>query len=157
MGLGFLFISGSIRAEQIADWTGIKLFSLYGLLNYDGALEFSSMYHEFLNEHSLIPLLFFGGMIILFIKRYRQLGKINSQKQRRNKAISLAVFESLFLAVILFGGVIGNIYAVFPDAISNVLFVLGIVIPAIGLSLFKEKLAENIDKFIDSRKNMKQN
>ncbi len=152
MGLGFLFISGSIKAEQLAEWSGIEFFSLYGLLNYDSALEFSSMFHAFLNEHYLIPPLFFIGMGVLIIRRYRQLGKLKSKKQRKIKAISLAIYESLFLSVILFGGATGNIHALFPNAISNLLFVLGITIPSIGLGLFREKLAENLHIFIESRR-----
>jgi len=150
MGVGFLFITGSVRAEQIAEWTGIELFSLYGFLNYEIALKFSSIFHGFLNEHNLIPLFFFAGMGVFIIQRYVQLGKMKSQKQRINKATSLAVFESLFLAGILFAGVIGNIHTLFPDAISNLVFVLGITIPALGLSFFKGKLAENLHNFIES-------
>ena len=65
--------------------------------------------------------------------------------------MSLAFYESLFLSVILFGGTIGNIHALFPDAISNFVFVLGIVVPSMGLSIFREKLAENLHNFIESR------
>lgn len=150
MGLGFLFISGSVRAEQLADWSGIRLFSLNGLLNYENALEFGSWYHAFLNEHHLIVPFFFVGMGVIIIRRYRQLRKMQNQKQRINKAVSLGFFEGLFLAVVLFGGTIGDIQTLFPHAISNTLFVLGIVIPSIGLSFCKGRIAEILNNFLDS-------
>ena len=154
MGLGFLFISGSIRAEQLSKWTGIELFSLYGVLNYDTALQFSAWFHGSLNEYNLIPILFFSGMGVIMFQRYRKLRFIQFRKKRLEKALILGLFESIFLSVILFGGSIGNIHALFPDAISNTLFVLGIIIPGMYLSVFRKKLAENLHIFIESKRNL---
>lgn len=150
MRFGFLFISGSVLAEKISNWTGIELFSLYGFLNYDDALGFSSLFHGLLNEKNLIPILFGLGLVVLFIQRYRELKNSENQRKRLNKATSLAIFESLFLVIILFAGVVGNMHILFSSPISNIVFILGITIPSILFSRFRRELAENIEKFIDS-------
>jgi len=150
MGFGFLFISGSVRAEKIAEWTGIELFSLYGLLNYDIAFEFSSQFQGYLDDYNLIPMLFFSGMVVIIIQRYRKLRKINSQKERLRKAMTLALFESLFMSGALFGGSLNTLQALFPDAISNTILILIVTVIGLGLGFLRVQLAKNLYTFIES-------
>lgn len=152
MGLGFLFISGTVRLEQLAKYTGMELFSLNGLLGYDLAFQFSSWYHALLDDNNLIPLIFFAGMCVLFAQKYIQLKKLPSGKKRLVKAMTLVTIESVFIAVILFGGAVGNIHALFPNAITNFGYFLGMVLPGFFLTIFKDKLAKHIDKYIESHK-----
>lgn len=156
MGFGFLFISGSVRAEKIAEWTGIELFSLYGFLSYERSFEFSSQFQAFLNDNELIPILFFAGMGVFIIQRYRKLNNITSEKTRIGKALSLAFFESIFMSGALFGGSIGTLQALFPDAITNTILVSIVMIIGLGLGLLRNKLAENLENFIESNSKKKQ-
>ena len=155
MGFGFLFISGSIRAEKIAEWTRIDFFSLYGLLTFETAYDFSAQFHGYLNDYNLIPILFFSGMGVIIIQRYRKLGKINFHKERLRKAMTLALFESLFMCGALFGGSMGALHATFPDAITNTIFVFIVMSIGLGLGILRERLAENSFNFIESHSRKK--
>ena len=44
--IGFLFITGSVKAEWIVKQTGFDIFSLYGFLSTDRAFEFSSQFQR---------------------------------------------------------------------------------------------------------------
>ncbi|KAG2478111.1 MAG: membrane protein of unknown function [Nitrosopumilales archaeon] len=143
MGAGFAFITGSVRLEEWSKETGMGILSLYGLLNYETAFEFSTHLHEFLNEDPLrIPLLFFVGMCVLFVQRYRQFSNISSSKYRVIKTLSLTLIEGVILSVVLFGGVILGIAALFPTAISNWNLVLGITLPMIVISPLRGWIAK---------------
>lgn len=155
MGLGFLFISGSVTLEKIAKWTGIELLTLNGILGYDLSLQVSMLFHGYLNEYNLIPILFFSGMGVFIFQRYMQLGKTECGLQRLNKAVSLAIFESLFLACTQFVGVIRDIQAIFPDAISNSTLVLVITMISLAFSIpglnVRYRLAKACCNFLSTR------
>lgn len=152
MGLGFLFISGTVRLEQLAEYTRIEILSLDGFFSTELAIQFSSWYHAVLNDHNLIPPIFFTGMCVLFIQKYRQLKNSPLGRKRAVKAMTLVSIESVFIAVILFGGAIGNIQALFPDAVTNFGYFLGMVLPGFFFRICKSKIAEHIDKYIELHK-----
>src|SRR3990172_3660033 len=150
MGAGFAFISSSVRLEELSTRSGIEILSLYGLLNYENAAEFSNHLHGFLNEYSLIGPLFFIGIFVLCIRRYRQLSDLPHSEFRIMKALSLAFFEGCFLAVVLLGGSISDIATIFPIAIIDWNLVWVITVLAMVISPLRGWLAESMECWVEN-------
>jgi Ca2+/Na+ antiporter len=100
LGLGFTYISGSVRLEEWAKNTNFGFLSLYGFFSYENALQFSVFLHGNLDKYSLIPFLFLLSMIVLFVKYYKK-SNIEHNKSKTNEALQLTLLEGLFIAVAL--------------------------------------------------------
>jgi len=157
MGLSFSLITYSLNAENIAEYTGIPLFSLNGLISPEFGVRLSSIIHGNLDNFFLIPAIFYSGLVVTYIRRYYQFTNLD-ERSRQIKSISLVMIEAPFLATLLFGGVISNLNAMNPNDSLSFAVLLGI--GALCIIFCKKYTVEKIEELVESRelrKKQKQN